>query len=120
MLPTLVPAGLTYAELFRTINEAAFLDASFTVIPDTFLGIYSAALTTQLRMPSQNCFISSALWPRSGIHGGRRRRRHPGGKATAGHLRRRRLSDDGAGIVDHGKDEHERRRHRGRQRPLRL
>ncbi|MER9896913.1 thiamine pyrophosphate-binding protein [Mesorhizobium sp. M0130] len=60
--PTPVPAGLTYKELFDTINEVAFLDASFAIIPDTFLGIYSAASAAQLRMPGQNCFISSALW----------------------------------------------------------
>lgn len=61
-IPTPVPVGLTYSELFSTINEAAFLDASFTIIPDTFLGIYSAASPSQIRMPGQNCFISSALW----------------------------------------------------------
>lgn len=61
-VPTPVPAGLTYKELFDTINETAFLDTSFVVIPDTFLGIYSAASASQLRMPGQNCFISSALW----------------------------------------------------------
>ncbi|ARP64335.1 hypothetical protein A9K65_013800 [Mesorhizobium sp. WSM1497] len=60
-VPTPVPVGLTYKELFDTINEVAFLDPSFTIIPDTFLGIYSAA-SAALRMPSQNCFISSALW----------------------------------------------------------
>lgn len=60
--PTPVPVGLTYSQLFATINEPAFLDSSFTVIPDTFLGIYAAADPSQLRMPERNSFISSALW----------------------------------------------------------
>ncbi|UVC19346.1 thiamine pyrophosphate-dependent enzyme [Mesorhizobium onobrychidis] len=51
--------ALTYDELFAEIGAKTFLDRSFTVIPDTFLGIYSAA---KLKMPSQNCFISSAIW----------------------------------------------------------
>lgn len=62
LVPTPVPNGLTYKQLFDTINEPAFLDASFTVIPDTFLGIYAAASPAMLRMPGTDCFLNSALW----------------------------------------------------------
>jgi indolepyruvate decarboxylase len=55
------PAGpeLGYQQVFDVIAEPAFLDASFTVIADTFLGIYPAA---QMRMPTQDSFITDGLW----------------------------------------------------------
>ena len=55
------PAGpeLDYQQVFDVIAEPAFLDASFTVIADTFLGIYPAA---QMRMPAQDSFITDGLW----------------------------------------------------------
>ena len=56
-----VPAGpnLEYQQVFDLIAEPAFLDGSFTVIADTFLGIYPAA---QIRMPAQDSFITDGLW----------------------------------------------------------
>jgi indolepyruvate decarboxylase len=55
------PAGpqLGYQQVFDVIAEPAFLDASFTVIADTFLGVYPAA---QMRMPAQDSFIADGLW----------------------------------------------------------
>jgi indolepyruvate decarboxylase len=55
------PTGpeLGYQQVFDVIAEPAFLDASFTVIADTFLGIYPAA---QMRMPAQDSFITDGLW----------------------------------------------------------
>lgn len=58
-IPTPVPNGLSYPDLFATLSEPAFLDPSFIIVPDTFLGIYAAA---HMRVPAQNCFITSALW----------------------------------------------------------
>lgn len=49
---------LDYQQVFDVITEPGFLDASFTVIADTFLGIYPAA---QMRMPKDS-FITDGLW----------------------------------------------------------
>jgi indolepyruvate decarboxylase len=57
--PTPVPNGLTYDQLFQVIAEPSFLDASMTIVADTFLGIYPAA---KLKMPGQDSFVASALW----------------------------------------------------------
>ena len=57
--PTPVPAGLSYQELFDTLAEPAFFDASMSLIVDTYLGIYPAARMT---MPTQNSFMADAIW----------------------------------------------------------
>jgi indolepyruvate decarboxylase len=67
--PKLVPAGvvpvapgpasgaLTYRQVFERI--AAALDDSWIVIPDTFLGVYSAA---NLPVKGRDGFLCSAVW----------------------------------------------------------
>ncbi len=52
-------AELGYQQVVDVIAEPAFLDASFTVIADTFLGIYPAA---RMKMPAQDSFMACALW----------------------------------------------------------
>jgi indolepyruvate decarboxylase len=55
-----VPAAeLGYQQVVDVVAESAFLDASFRVIADTFLGIYPAARMT---MPAQDSFIACAQW----------------------------------------------------------
>jgi indolepyruvate decarboxylase len=56
--PPTQPA-LDYQQVFDVIADPAFLDESFTVIADTFLGIYPAA---QMRMPAKDSFITDGLW----------------------------------------------------------
>ena len=52
-------AELGYQQMVDVVAEPAFLDASFTVIADTFLGIYPAA---RMKMPAQDSFMACALW----------------------------------------------------------
>jgi indolepyruvate decarboxylase len=52
-------AELKYQQVVDVVAEPAFLDASFMVIADTFLGIYPAA---QIKMPAQDSFMACALW----------------------------------------------------------
>ena len=52
-------AELGYQQVVDIVAEPAFLDASFTVIADTFLGIYPAA---RMKMPAQDSFMACALW----------------------------------------------------------
>jgi indolepyruvate decarboxylase len=52
-------AELTYQQVFDVIAEPVFLDATFTVVADTFLGIYPAA---RMPMPTQDSFIADAVW----------------------------------------------------------
>jgi indolepyruvate decarboxylase len=56
-----VPAAaeLGYQQVVDVVAEPAFLDSSFMVIADTFLGIYPAARMT---MPAQDSFMACALW----------------------------------------------------------
>ena len=89
--------SLTYEQVFERIGVA--LDDSWIVIPDTFLGIYSAA---NLPVKGRDAFLCSGVWASLGHSVGRGRRcilrLDP---AATGDLRRRRLSHDGAGVVDH-------------------
>ena len=89
---------LTYRQAFERIAVA--LDESWIVIPDTFLGIYSAsnlpvkgrdALPVQRRLGLDRPFGC-----------GRRRRFVWLGPPSARHLRRRRLPHDRADVVDDG------------------
>jgi indolepyruvate decarboxylase len=59
--PQPVAAGteLGYQQVVDVVAEPAFLDASFTVIADTFLGIYPAA---RMKIPAQDSFMACALW----------------------------------------------------------
>ena len=50
-------AGLSHAQLFQSINQ--ILDETLLVIPDTFLGIYSAA---NLTLKGTGAFVCSAVW----------------------------------------------------------
>src|SRR5215208_3534402 len=50
---------LGYQQVFDVVAEPEFLDPSFVVIPDTFLGIYPAA---RMKMPAQDSFIVNAIW----------------------------------------------------------
>ena len=50
-------AGLSHAQLFQSIN--AILDETLLVIPDTLLGIYSAA---NLTLKGPGAFLCSAVW----------------------------------------------------------
>ena len=52
-------AELSYQQVFDVVAEPAFLDATFRVIADTFLGIYPAA---RMPMPAQDTFIADAVW----------------------------------------------------------
>jgi indolepyruvate decarboxylase len=52
-------AELGYQQVVDVIAEPAFLDSSFTVIADTFLGIYPAA---RMKLPAQDAFMACALW----------------------------------------------------------
>jgi indolepyruvate decarboxylase len=54
---------LGYQQAFDVVTEPAFLDATFTVVADTFLGIYPAA---RIPMPSQDSFIADAVWASTG------------------------------------------------------
>ena len=51
-------AELSYQQVFDVVAEPAFLDATFRVIADTFLGIYPAA---RMPMPAQDTFIADAV-----------------------------------------------------------
>ncbi len=51
---------LTYRQVFERIGAA--LDPSWLVIPDTFLGIHSAA---NLPIKGRDGFLCGAVWPRS-------------------------------------------------------
>ena len=57
--PVAAAAELGYQQVVDVVAEPAFLDASFTVIADTFLGIYPAA---RMKMPAQDSFMACALW----------------------------------------------------------
>jgi indolepyruvate decarboxylase len=50
-------AGLSHAEVFQAIDR--ILDDTWLVIPDTFLGIYSAA---NLSLKGKSAFVCSAVW----------------------------------------------------------
>jgi len=50
---------LGYQQVFDVVAEPEFLDPSFVVIPDTFLGIYPAA---RMKLPAQDSFIVNAIW----------------------------------------------------------
>jgi indolepyruvate decarboxylase len=52
-------AELGYQQVVDVIAEPAFLDSSFTVIADTFLGIYPAA---RMKMAAPDSFMACALW----------------------------------------------------------
>jgi indolepyruvate decarboxylase len=52
-------AELGYQQVVDVVAEPTFLDASFMLIADTFLGIYPAA---RLMMPAQDSFMACALW----------------------------------------------------------
>ena len=52
-------AELGYQQVVDVVAEPGFLDSSFTVIADTFLGIYPAA---RMKMPAQDSFMACALW----------------------------------------------------------
>jgi indolepyruvate decarboxylase len=54
-----VPSGLSYAELFAGISNGGFLDGSWLIVPDTFLGEYAAA---QLKLQGPDTFLTSAIW----------------------------------------------------------
>jgi indolepyruvate decarboxylase len=54
-----VPSGLSYGELFDTISNGGFLDGTWLIIPDTFLGEYAAA---RLKLSAQDTFLTSAIW----------------------------------------------------------
>jgi TPP-dependent 2-oxoacid decarboxylase len=62
--PGVLPAGpgpaagpLTYSQVFERIGAA--LDASWIVVPDTFLGIYAAA---NLPVKGRDAFLCSGVW----------------------------------------------------------
>jgi indolepyruvate decarboxylase len=57
--PVPATAELGYQQVVDVVAEPAFLDASFSVIADTFLGIYPAA---RMKMPAQDSFMACALW----------------------------------------------------------
>ena len=54
---TLAAGALTYKQVFERISVA--LDSSWIVIPDTFLGVYSAA---NLPVKGRDGFLCSAVW----------------------------------------------------------
>jgi len=54
-----VPSGLSYGELFDGISAGGFLDGTWLIIPDTFLGEYAAA---RLKLQGQDTFLTSAIW----------------------------------------------------------
>jgi indolepyruvate decarboxylase len=54
-----VPSGLSYGELFDGISNGGFLDGTWLIIPDTFLGEYAAA---QLKLQGRDTFLTSAIW----------------------------------------------------------
>jgi indolepyruvate decarboxylase len=54
---TAAPGTLTYRLLFERIGAA--LDDAWIVIPDTFLGVFSAA---NLPVKGRNAYLSSAVW----------------------------------------------------------
>ena len=57
--PVAAAAELGYQQVVDVVAEPGFLDASFTVIADTFLGVYPAA---QMKIPAQDSFMACALW----------------------------------------------------------
>lgn len=57
--PVDAAAELSYQHVVDVVAEPAFFDASFTVIADTFLGIYPAA---RMKMPARDSFMACALW----------------------------------------------------------
>jgi len=61
VISTAVPVsnGLSYGELFDGISNGGFLDGTWLIIPDTFLGEYAAA---RLTLPGQDTFLTSAIW----------------------------------------------------------
>ena len=61
VISTAVPVsnGLSYGELFDGISNGGFLDGTWLIIPDTFLGEYAAA---RLQLQGQDTFLTSAIW----------------------------------------------------------
>ncbi|WP_102141060.1 thiamine pyrophosphate-binding protein [Mycobacterium hubeiense] len=57
--PAAAAVELSYQQVFDVVSEPAFLDSSFAVIPDTFLGIYPAA---RMKLPAADMFISDGIW----------------------------------------------------------
>jgi indolepyruvate decarboxylase len=57
--PVAAVPELSYQQVFDVVAEPAFLDSSFAVIPDTFLGIYPAA---RMKLPAADMFIADAIW----------------------------------------------------------
>jgi indolepyruvate decarboxylase len=57
--PTAATPELSYQQVFDVVAEPVFLDSSFTVIPDTFLGIYPAA---RMKLPAADMFICDGIW----------------------------------------------------------
>jgi indolepyruvate decarboxylase len=55
--PGLAPGSLSYKQVFERIGAA--LDSSWIIIPDTFLGIYSAA---NLPVKGRDAFLCSGIW----------------------------------------------------------
>jgi indolepyruvate decarboxylase len=54
-----VPIGLNYGQLFDGISNSGFLDGTWLIIPDTFLGEYAAA---RLKLQGRDTFLTSAIW----------------------------------------------------------
>jgi indolepyruvate decarboxylase len=69
IIPTTVPVpnGLSYGELFDGISNGGFLDGTWLIIPDTFLGEYAAA---RLKLQGQDTFLTSAIWASIGHSAG--------------------------------------------------
>ena len=100
----------------RRRRRARFPRCAFTVIADTFLGIYPAA---RMPMPAQDTFIAGAVWASIGASvgaavGASRPRR----QTATGADRRRRISDGGASRLDNGPLPTRFNRRHHRQQPL--